>query len=85
MRQKRKSKVPVLDLHGQTQNQVFGQIEDFLRKYGHRPKIKIMTGKGTGAIQKKTKEYLEIGSYPWTYERLPNGDLNRGVLLVFLD
>lgn len=84
MRQKkRKNQVPVLDLHGQTSNQVFGLIEDFLRKYRHLPKIKIMTGKGAGVLQNKTQEYLEMGGYPWVYEKLRDGRVNTGVLLIF--
>ena len=84
MRRRKKQKVPVLDLHGQTTDQVFDLIEHFLRQYRHLPKIKIMTGKGMGAVLNKTKEYLKMGSYPWEYEKSPNGKVNTGMLLVFL-
>ena len=85
MRRKKKQKVPTLDLHGQTTDQVFSLIEDFLSKHRHQPKIKIITGKGTGAMQNKTKEYLQMGSYPWEYEKLPNGGTNIGVLIICLN
>ena len=84
MRRKKKQKVPILDLHGQTTDQVFNLIEYFLRQYGHLPKIKIMTGKGMGAVFNKTTEYLKLGSYTWEYEKSPHGKVNTGVLVVFL-
>lgn len=85
MARKKKSRVPILDLHGCTKDQVFIKIEDFLRKHRHLPKIKIMTGKGSGVIQQTTKKYMELGSYPWEYVQLPNGNKNTGVLLIFLN
>lgn len=85
MRRKKKQKIPVLDLHGQTTDQVFDLIEHFLRQHRNCPKIKIITGKGMGLVSHKTKEYLKMGSYPWEYDRKPNGCPNTGVLLVFLN
>ena len=85
MRRQKKQHIPILDLHGKTTDQVFNLIEDFLRKHGHKQKIKIMTGKGSGRLLNKTKQYLKLGSYPWEYEKSFHGQINSGVLIVFLN
>lgn len=79
--------VPLLDLHGFRTADVADAVDRFLiasMKRGAK-KIRIMTGKGTGQIQKTVAEYLRLGGFPFEVERLPNGARNEGVLVVFLD
>lgn len=76
-----------LDLHGYTTDQVEDAIDKFLIKASKsgQKRARIVTGKGTGAVQKVAIQYLKAAGYPWEYEKLPNNAKNTGVLTIFLD
>lgn len=44
-----------------------------------------MPGKGTGKVKAKVIEYLRLGGYPWSFERLNNGQANEGVMIVYME
>jgi hypothetical protein len=48
-------------------------------------RARIMTGKGTGKVKAVTVQYLKLAGYQWSYEKLSNGSLNEGCLVIFLD
>ncbi|MEK6556250.1 MAG: Smr/MutS family protein [Bdellovibrionota bacterium] len=74
-----------LDLHGYTKDDAIDAIDRFLYEFGSskEKRAKIVTGKGTGAIQKVTTDYLRKAGYHFSYEKLSNGKDNTGVLIVF--
>jgi DNA-nicking Smr family endonuclease len=78
---------PCLDLHGYKLADVADAVDQFLVQSGKNGKarVRIMTGKGTGAVKKAVMEYLRLGHYPFEFERLENGKRNEGVLIVILD
>lgn len=76
---------PTLDLHGYKTDEVFDAVEAFLSRYAEAKQVRIMHGKGTGAVRAKVLEYLKLARYPSRPERLANGQVNEGVLIVFMD
>lgn len=78
-------RTPTLDLHGYTTDQVFDAIDQFLMKHQNSPCVRIMTGKGSGKVKAMAVDYLKKAHYPWQYEKLPNGGVNEGVMLVFVE
>ncbi|MCC6277917.1 MAG: Smr/MutS family protein [Oligoflexia bacterium] len=76
-----------LDLHGKKTDEVEDLVDRFLMnaQEQHLKRIRIMTGKGTGAVRNVVTKYLKLGGFPWKYEKLSNGKDNEGVLVVFLD
>ncbi len=76
----------MLDLHGCRVEEVADKVDRFLVRAmeANLDKIRIVTGKGKGLVQKETIRYLKLGNYPWTYEKLPNGKPNEGVLVIRL-
>lgn len=76
-----------LDLHGLREDEVFDKVDKFLSspRAQSAPKVRIMSGKGKGIVQKKLIEYLKLGGYPWTYERDSQGRENQGVLVIHLN
>jgi DNA mismatch repair protein MutS2 len=76
----------LLDLHGRKTDEVMDALDKFLRQAegAGLSKIRIMTGKGTGAIQAEVAKVLKQAHYPWKYEKLPNGKDNEGVLVIYL-
>lgn len=78
-------KLPTLDLHGFKTNDVVDAVDKFLTHNSNQPRVRIMTGKGTGAVQKTVTDYLKLGGFPWEHERLDNGKRNEGVVVVILD
>ncbi len=76
---------PTLDLHGKKTDEVPDLVDRFLMKHQNEPKVRIMTGKGTGAVRQTVIDYLELGGFPWKYERGSKGDENAGVLIVSLN
>ncbi|MCY4512447.1 MAG: Smr/MutS family protein [Bdellovibrionales bacterium] len=84
MPRNRHKKYPVLDLHGYTTDEIFNLMDQHITKYSHSPKVKIIVGKGTGAVKKKAVEYLKLGNYPWKYETI-YGKINEGCLIVELN
>jgi dsDNA-specific endonuclease/ATPase MutS2 len=77
--------LPTLDLHGFKTEDVFDAVEAFIGRNTNKKQVRIMPGKGSGKVKALVLEYLKLGNYPWTYERLPNGRLNEGVLIVHME
>ena len=72
--------VPTLDLHGFTTDAVADAVDRFLMKSqraGHR-KIRLITGKGTGAVRKTALDWLKLGGFPYSAE-------NEGSFVIFLE
>jgi DNA mismatch repair protein MutS2 len=76
---------PTLDLHGYTVDEVFDAVEAFLGKNANARQVRIMHGKGTGKVKAKVLEYLKLANYPARPERMENGQINDGVLVVFME
>lgn len=76
----------LLDLHGYKTDDVLDAVDRFLSKANalSLPQVRIMTGKGTGAVKKQVIQILKQARYPWSYEKLSNGKENEGVLVVRL-
>jgi dsDNA-specific endonuclease/ATPase MutS2 len=79
--------LPLLDLHGYKTEDVADAVDRFIMTHSRKgtPRVRIMPGKGSGAVRKTLVEYLKLGGYPFENERMPNGEKNEGVLVVFLD
>lgn len=78
---KRESKsIPELDLHGFRIDEVPDAVDRFLVKETNRgsAQVRIIHGRGTGAVKKKTIEWLKLGGYQHRSE-------NEGALIVFMD
>jgi dsDNA-specific endonuclease/ATPase MutS2 len=78
-------RLPTLDLHGYKTDEVFDAVEAFLRRYESSRQVRIMPGKGTGKVKEQVIDYLKKAHYPWSYERLPNGQNNEGVMIVYME
>ena len=78
-------KLPTLDLHGYKTDDVFDAVEKFIRQHANKPQVRIMPGKGTGAVKAKVVEYLKLAGYPWAPELMDNGKTNDGVMIVFME
>jgi dsDNA-specific endonuclease/ATPase MutS2 len=76
---------PTLDLHGYAVDEVFDAVEAFLSKNANARLVRIMHGKGTGKVKAKVLEYLKLANYPARPERMENGQVNDGVLVVFME
>ena len=76
----------LLDLHGFKVDEVMEALDKFLIQANAKSlsRARIMTGKGTGAVQKKVIQLLKQAQYPWHFEKLSNGKDNEGVLVVIL-
>lgn len=83
----KKNSGPTLDLHGVTVAEVYTLVDDFIYKHSKKGTsiVKIMSGKGTGAIKSEVVKYLKQAGYQWYFETLPNGKKNQGVLIVPMD
>lgn len=77
----------LLDLHGFRADAVEDAVDQFLVKLSTSSlkKARIMTGKGTGVVQKLVISYLKKAGYPWSYEKLANGKNNEGCLVIRLE
>lgn len=77
----------LLDLHGCRLDEVDDKVDRFLMKLSssNLKRARIMTGKGTGVIQKAVMKYLKAAGYPYSFEKSANGKPNEGCLIVFLD
>ncbi len=77
----------LLDLHGKRPDEALDAINRFLLQVEQRKlkRFRIMTGKGTGKLRDLVIGILKQGGYPWKYEKLANGKLNEGVLVVFME
>lgn len=76
-----------IDLHGYKVYEVADVVDRFLMQISNSnlKRAKIITGKGSGAVQKATIEYLKKAGYQFSFEKLSNGQQNTGVLILFLD
>lgn len=76
-----------LDLHGYRTDEAEAAIDRFLMSLTKKnlKRARILTGIGTGAIRSLTIKYLKRAGYQWEYERLKNGKINEGCLVIFLD
>lgn len=83
----KKPKIPTIDLHGYTTEEVWPALDTFLRQASSSgaAHAKIITGKGKGLVKKETKKYLKASGYPSKFEKMDNGKINEGVLIIFLD
>ncbi len=77
----------LLDLHGYRADAVEQAVDQFLMKLSDSSlkKARIMTGKGTGVVQKLVVGYLKKAGYPWSFEKLSNGKNNEGCLVIHLE
>lgn len=75
----------LLDLHGCRAEDVIDRVDRFIVKANGMglERVRIMTGKGKGIVQKTVIEYLKLGGFPWQFEK-SGGRVNEGVLVVFL-
>lgn len=82
-----KIKIPTLDLHGVTTDEVYDRLDQFLTRCVDQglAQARVMPGKGTGKIKATTLDYLKKARYPWSYEKQSNGQNNEGVLIVHLE
>ena len=76
-----------LDLHGFKTEDVPAAVDRFLVHSMKRglSSVRIMPGKGTGAVRKAVMDYLKLGGYPFRFEKLSATKVNEGVLIVNLD
>ncbi len=76
----------LLDLHGCREEEVIDRVDRFIMKANELglTRVRIMTGKGKGIVQRSVIEYLKLGRFPWQFEK-NKGTVNEGVLVVFLD
>jgi DNA-nicking Smr family endonuclease len=74
----------LLDLHGSRAEEVPDKVDKFLVESAKRGlnRVRIMTGKGKGIVQKEVIAYLKLGNYPWKFETTAKGETNEGVLIV---
>jgi dsDNA-specific endonuclease/ATPase MutS2 len=73
-----------LDLHGYSVDEAIDALDRFLYRSTNEPRVRVMTGKGTGAIFKAVTDYLKLGKYQWQFE-IVNKKPNKGVLIVFMN
>lgn len=76
----------LLDLHGYRGEDVEAAVDKFLVQVSKSSlhSARIMTGKGSGVVQKIVVQYLKLAHYTWKFEKLPNGKNNEGCLVVSL-
>jgi DNA-nicking Smr family endonuclease len=72
----------LLDLHGFKKDEIFDTVDSFIVKNQNQNRVKIMTGKGAGIVQKEVIKYLKQAHYTYEFETLPNGQKNQGVLVI---
>lgn len=84
---KQTSKKPMIDLHGITVDEAIIKVDEFLHKHssGTHQRLYIMTGKGSGKVQKAVIQYLKKAHYPWKHDEMGPGKVNKGLLVVFND
>lgn len=82
---KKAPQLKTLDLHGFRQDEVYDAVDKFLMKNSRQKQLRIMTGKGKGLVQKQVLQYLKQAGYPWVFEKMSNGSVNNGCLIVFVD
>ncbi|MBN8540183.1 MAG: Smr/MutS family protein [Deltaproteobacteria bacterium] len=62
--------MPTLDLHGFKVADVIDAVDRFLVQNQKRGahKVRIITGRGTGAVRKEALDWLKRGGFPYTQE-----------------
>lgn len=75
-----------IDLHGRRRDEILPLLDRFILEAveAELVQVRIITGKGTGAVKAEVIAYLKQARYPWKYEKLANGKENEGVLVVFV-
>lgn len=81
---KKKSSYPTLDLHGVKTSEVADLVDRFLVKNESKKRVRILCGKGTGAVRKAVTNYLKLGHFPWEFESAESSEKNIGSMIVFL-
>lgn len=78
---------PTLDLHGFKVGDVDAALDRFIYQHSQKgtARVRVMPGKGTGAVKSQVTSYLKQANYPWQYEKLSNGKPNEGVMIVFVN
>ena len=79
----KQNKIPYIDLHGQTKDEVFDLLDQFIRKHEHQEEVIVIVGKGKQIIKEQVSEYLKMAHYSWSYEKI-KGRINEGALVVDL-
>ena len=79
----RSKKLPAIDLHGCTTDEVFDLLDQFIRSQKNQDQVCVIVGKGKGLVKEKVLEYLKMAHYPWSYEKIRGMD-NQGALLIDL-
>ena len=74
---------PCLDLHGFITDDIFDKIDQFIMQNKDKEEVCVIVGKGRGLVKQKVIEYLELGEYPWSYEK-NYGQVNDGALVIDL-
>ncbi|MDX9730805.1 MAG: Smr/MutS family protein [Bdellovibrionales bacterium] len=76
----REAQLVTLDLHGYTTDRVVDAVDRFLvdAQRKHLARVRIITGKGTGAVRKVALDWLKRGGFPYSQE-------NEGSYVVFID
>lgn len=71
------SQIPSLDLHGAAVDEVFDQMDRFLRREeaGGADRVRIIHGKGTGKVKEKALEYCRLSGH------VPKPDSGEGILV----
>jgi dsDNA-specific endonuclease/ATPase MutS2 len=74
----------LLDLHGCRAEEIPDKVDKFIvdAQNAGLPRVKIMTGKGKGIVQKEVIAYLKLGKYPWKFETNARKETNEGILVV---
>jgi dsDNA-specific endonuclease/ATPase MutS2 len=77
----------LLDLHGFRGEDVEAAVDQFLVSLNssNLKQARIMTGKGSGTVQKIVVNYLKLAGFQWKFEKSPSGKENSGVLVLYLD
>ena len=78
-----KRKIPTLDLHGRTKEEVFPLLDHFIMKNQEVEEVLLIVGKGRGIVRQKAIEWLKGAKYPYRYERI-RGVENTGALIIDL-
>lgn len=78
------TKIPSIDFHGRTADEIFDLLDHFIRKNKDQKQVIVIVGKGRGVVKNKVLEYLEMAHYSWSYEKV-RGQINKGALIIDLD
>ncbi|CAN5708225.1 hypothetical protein BH10BDE1_BH10BDE1_02980 [soil metagenome] len=75
-----KAQMPTLDLHGFTTDAVADAVDRFLVKSqkSGQARVRLITGRGTGAVRKVALDWLKLGGFPYSAE-------NEGSFIIFLE